>query len=258
MGHCRPRVWTTSPHGMSIATMPVANTVFPNICCTGCLADVKKSSTMGVPNVAMWSIGGNFSTRKCFKWGCRFTSNQSDMSRLPRSYIPTRPYCNALNSRNVGWNVLGFLFASIHLKTSRRSTPAWWMARGAGRDASLAASDGASSLLPHWAFQSVNDRCPQYRANALSVDWLYPPPDCTRPKNRFSVDTLTPKRESNKSSSRFSTSQSRPDVTSNPAASLTEAASRRMSESWVLTCLAMLSIGKYTRPVGHATSTKKP
>ena len=34
-----------------------------------------------------------------------------------------------------------------------------------------------ASFLPHCAFQSVKDLCPQYLANALSVDWLNPPPD---------------------------------------------------------------------------------
>ena len=57
-----------------------------------------------------------------------------------------------------------------------------------------------ASFLPHCAFQSVKDLCPQYLANALSVDWLNPHP-IEPNQNRFNVDTLTPKRGSNASSS---------------------------------------------------------
>ena len=174
-------------HAMSIATMP-----WPTPCSQTSAAPGAWPTSKNLPpsGSQMWpcSHRRNFSTMKCFKWRWRFTSNHSDMSRLPRSYIPTRPPCKPVNSR-VGWNVWVFVLLDPTSAPHGGRRPRGGCPRMGLRGVGMGTLAGVGSFLPHCAFQSVKDLCPQYLANALSVDWLNPPCRCTRPKNRFNVDT---------------------------------------------------------------------
>ena len=151
--------------------MPVANTVFPNICCTGCVADVKIFHHRGP---------------KCGHVIHRWKLLDDEMLQMemalhlkPQRHVKAatlvHPHQTAMQACELTQRGLKRLWVFVLLDPPQHRTAV--DARGVDVRHGLARSwDGdlgqVASFLPHCAFQSVKDLCPQYLANALSVDWL--------------------------------------------------------------------------------------